>query len=82
MKTEKKKPISQIVDSFLKENACLIQEVDGFHAVIQIKEFDKFIDNIKQIEQNNTEYYGAYCCLMTKQKSSWSLEGLYNEIFK
>lgn len=36
----------------------------------------------KEMEKEQMQYFGAKCCLMTKQKNQWTLEELYNETFK
>ena len=40
-------------------------------------EFEK----AKAMHREETEHYGAKCCMMTLQKNQWSLEQLYNETF-
>jgi hypothetical protein len=40
------------------------------------------IEQAKEMEKENTCYFGAKCCIMTTQKKKWSLEELFNETFK
>jgi hypothetical protein len=45
---------------------------------------DMLLENEQAMLEKEKEYfmfYGYQCCQMTKQKSAWSLEELYNETF-
>jgi hypothetical protein len=48
--------------------------------------FDKIdltvFEQAKEIEKKNTLGFGAECCIMTTRKNKWTLEELYNKIFK
>jgi len=39
------------------------------------------IEQAKAMHREETEQFGAVCCLKTTQKNQWSLEQLYNETF-
>ena len=40
------------------------------------------IKQAKEMEKDEVCYFGARCCIMTTQKKEWSLDELYNEIYK
>lgn len=47
---------------------------------------DKFtwyliLEKAKEMEKQLMQDFGARCCLMTKQKNQWTLEGLYNDLY-
>jgi len=44
--------------------------------------FKELFPKAKQMHREETECFGAVCCLKTTQKNQWSLEGLYNETFE
>lgn len=52
--------------------------LSGMHFPIEIK---NSIQRAKAMHREETEQFGAVCCLKTTQKNQWSLEGLYNETF-
>jgi hypothetical protein len=52
--------------------------------ILNEEEFKKItytIEQAKEMEKENTCYFGAKCCIMTTQKKEWTLEQLYKETF-
>tara|TARA_R110000868_G_scaffold251154_1_gene507889 strand:+ start:1226 stop:1426 length:201 start_codon:yes stop_codon:yes gene_type:complete len=55
--------------------------VDNFHYYYSTK-WDDILEQAKEIEKKDILYFGAKCCIKTTEKKHWTLEKLYNEIFK
>jgi 16S rRNA U1498 N3-methylase RsmE len=70
------------LENKFKEELVLIQNAEGHHIVIRIEKFDELIQKAKEIGKDEACYFGARSCIMTTKKKEWSLEELYNEIYK
>ncbi len=53
-----------------------------FDTSSMVKEQLEYFEQAKAMHREETEHYGAKCCMMTLQKNQWSLEQLYNETFE
>lgn len=82
MTPKEKQTISCMLHEFLMEKAVIIQDAEGYNISFRVDNYEDFIRKIIQVERHNTEYYGAFCCLMTTKSKSWTLEELYDNIFK
>lgn len=40
------------------------------------------IEQAKEMEKQQMQDFGARCCLLTKQKNEWTLEELYNDLYR
>jgi len=45
------------------------------------QEIQQWFEQAKEMEKQLMQDFGARCCLMTKQKNQWTLEGLYNDLY-
>jgi hypothetical protein len=61
---------------WLEQEFVKLEATVGVHSVMY-----ELIDKAKVMHREETEHFGAMCCLRTTQKNQWSLEGLYNETF-
>jgi hypothetical protein len=77
----KKTSVEWLENEFKKE-LVLINSADGYHIFIRVEKFDELIKQAKEMEKDEVCYFGARCCIMTTQKKEWSLDELYNEIYK
>lgn len=82
MTPREKQTVASMIDNFIKENGLLFQDSEGYSISFRVENYDDFIKKLIQVERHNTEYYGAFCCLMTTKSKSWTLEELYDNIFK
>ena len=55
--------------------------IDWFYQRILAKDIESVFQQAKAMHREETEQFGAVCCLKTTQKNQWSLEQLYNETF-
>jgi hypothetical protein len=55
--------------------------IDWFYQRILAKDIESVFEQAKAMHKEETEQFGAVCCLKTTQKNQWSLEQLYNETF-
>ena len=55
--------------------------IDWFYQRILAKDIESVFEQAKAMHREETEQFGAVCCLKTTQKNQWSLEQLYNETF-
>jgi hypothetical protein len=59
----------------------LVEEINKQKAWADSSKLEPIIKQAKQMHREETEHFGAKCCMMTLQKNQWSLEQLYNETF-
>ena len=59
----------------------LVEEINKQKAWADPSKLDPIIEQAKAMHREETEQFGAVCCLKTTQKNQWSLEQLYNETF-
>ena len=55
--------------------------IEWFYQRILAKDIESVFEQAKAMHREETEQFGAVCCLKTTQKNQWSLEQLYNETF-
>jgi hypothetical protein len=55
--------------------------LEWFYQRILAKDIESVFEQAKAMHREETEQFGAVCCLKTTQKNQWSLEQLYNETF-
>ena len=76
-----KTPMQEHIE-WMQEKLRILVEYKDLSAGAEVDECIQHAEAMLEKEKEYFMFYGYQCCQMTKQKSAWSLEELYNETFK